>query len=121
MQEQIDEFVLPDCANCGGPLKPDIVFFGDNVSRRVVQRVRHEVDNADALLVLGTSLATFSGYRIVLQASEANKPLLLVNIGPTRADHLANLKVHDRCSHVLSQIYPNLLCPTIPHIAESTR
>lgn len=106
-QEQVDEFIVPPCSDCGGILKPEIVFFGDNVTRQVVNQVRTEVESADSLLVLGTSLTTFSGYRIVLQAVEARKPIAIVSIGETRADNHANVKIHGRCGEVLSKIYGN--------------
>lgn len=86
-------------------MKPDIVFFGDNVDRRVVQKVREEVESADALLILGTSLTTYSAYRIILQAVEAKKQIFMINIGPTRADELATLKLQARCGDVLPKIY----------------
>lgn len=106
-QEQVDEFNIPSCSNCKGILKPDIVFFGDNVTREVVQQVKNEVEEADSLLVLGTSLTTFSGYRIVLQAMDAKKPIAIINIGETRADNHANIKVQGRCGEILSKIYGN--------------
>lgn len=82
-------------------MKPDIVFFGDNVPKKVVEQVQKEVDYADSLLVLGTSLTTFSGYRIILQAAEAVKPIAILNIGETRADNLAQVKVSGRCGEIL--------------------
>ncbi|KAH9401751.1 NAD-dependent protein lipoamidase sirtuin-4 [Tyrophagus putrescentiae] len=69
-----------------GILKPDIVFFGENVPRTVVEEIGGLVERCSGLLVLGTSLAVFSSYRFVVQALALQKPLLLVNIGPTRAD-----------------------------------
>uniref|UniRef100_A0A0C9PWP9 NAD-dependent protein deacylase n=2 Tax=Fopius arisanus TaxID=64838 RepID=A0A0C9PWP9_9HYME len=106
-EEQIEDFALPPCENCGGILKPDIVFFGDNVPRAVVENVRVSVDESDALLVLGTSLTTFSGYRIILQAVDNNKPIAIVNIGETRADCHAHVKIKSRCGEVLSNIFPS--------------
>ncbi|XP_051172675.1 NAD-dependent protein deacylase Sirt4-like isoform X2 [Leptopilina boulardi] len=106
-QEQVDEFNIPPCSNCQGILKPDIVFFGDNVTREVVQQVKNEVKVADSLLVLGTSLNTFSGYRIILQAVDAKKPIAIVSIGETRGDNHANIKIQGRCGEVLSKIYGN--------------
>lgn len=63
--------------------------------------MKKEVDYADSLLVLGTSLTTFSGYRIILQANEAVKPIAILNIGETRADDLAHVKVSGRCGEIL--------------------
>lgn len=102
--EQVDEFILPPCKNCGGILKPDIVFFGDNVPRTVVENIQKIVNKSDALLILGTSLTTFSGYRIILQAIEAKKPIAIVNIGETRADKHAIVKVESRCGEVLTKL-----------------
>lgn len=86
-------------------LKPDIVFFGDNVPRVIVETVRDAVEEADALLVLGSSITTYSGYRIILQAVEAKKPIAVINIGESRADKHANVKVSSRCGEVLSKLF----------------
>lgn len=106
--EQMQSFVLPACQHCRGLLKPDIVFFGDNVPKQVVDNVKNSVINSDALLVLGTSLTTFSGYRIILQAVEYNKPIAIVSIGETRADMHANIKIESRCGEVFEKIFPSL-------------
>lgn len=102
----MENFVVPSCTNCGGILKPDIVFFGDNVPRERVERVKEEVESADSLLVLGSSLSVFSGYRIVLQAVEAKKHIAIVNIGDTRGDQYAEIKIAARCGEIL----PKLSC-----------
>lgn len=104
-QTQVEDFNVPACFNCGGILKPDIVFFGDNVPCDIVQSVKVNVESSDALLILGTSLTTFSAYRIVLQAAAAGKPIAIVNIGKTRADQLATLRVKGRCGDVLPKIW----------------
>lgn len=104
-QAQVEDFNVPACDNCGGILKPDIIFFGDNVPRNIVQNVKNNVENSDALLILGTTLTTFSAYRIVLQAIEANKPIAIVNIGKTRADEFVNLRVEGRCGDILSKVW----------------
>ena len=101
----MEEFEVPPCSKCGGVLKPDIVFFGDNVARAVVEQIRQQVETADSLLILGTSLTTFSGYRIVLQAVDAKKPIAIINIGETRADEHANIKVEGRCGEILPKVY----------------
>lgn len=103
-QEQVEGFIVPPCKNCGGVLKPDIVFFGDNVSRNIVESVRSNVDSADCLLILGTTLSTFSGYRIALQAKDAKKPMAVVNIGETRVDNIVDIKISARCGDVLSRV-----------------
>ncbi|OAD58981.1 NAD-dependent protein deacetylase Sirt4, partial [Eufriesea mexicana] len=105
LEEQIEGFKVPSCENCGGILKPDIIFFGDNVPRQVVESVKYNVEYSDSLLILGTTLSTFSGYRIALQANNINIPIAILNIGKTRADDLANIKVEGQCGDVLSRIY----------------
>ncbi len=94
-------YVLPACPSCGGPLKPDVVFFGENVPKDRVARCTAMVATADVLLVAGSSLAVMSGLRFVRQASKAAIPVVLVNRGPTRGDDLADIKVHAGCSETL--------------------
>jgi NAD-dependent SIR2 family protein deacetylase len=86
-------FVVVDCTACGGALKPDVVFFGENVPVERVHLCNDLVDRASALLVLGSSLHVFSGRRFVARASRQGVPVVVVNRGPTRCDHLAELKV----------------------------
>ena len=107
-QEQVDGFNFPSCENCGGILKPDIIFFGDNVPRQIVESVKYNVKHSDSLLVLGSTLTTFSGYRIVLQAKNAGLPIAILNIGKTRADNFADIKINGRCGDVLSRIFMSL-------------
>ena len=101
----VDRFSLATCPKCHSDcLKPDVIFFGDNVPKPRVQKVRDLVSNCDILLVIGSSLDVFSGYRIVLQAKEEGKKVALVNIGPTRADKLVDLKVASRAGLVLEKV-----------------
>ncbi len=94
-------FAVPACAACGGVLKPDVVFFGENVPRgRVETAVRH-LEQADAMLVVGSSLMIFSGFRFVKKAAEAGLPVAAVNLGRTRADDLLALKVELPCEQAL--------------------
>lgn len=99
------EFVVPDCSECGGILKPDVVFFGENVPPDRVARAFEGVANADALLVVGSSLMVYSGYRFAEAAASAGKPIAAVNLGRTRADHLITLKVERPCDEALSELY----------------
>ncbi len=93
-EERLAEFRMVDCAACGGgPLKPDVVFFGENVPKPRVQRCFDAVDAADALLVLGSSLTVMSGLRFVRRAAARGIPIAIVNQGPTRADDLATVRV----------------------------
>jgi NAD-dependent SIR2 family protein deacetylase len=94
-------FRLSGCSDCGGPLKPDVVFFGENVPRDRVARCIARVDAADALLVVGSSLQVMSGLRFVRQAARAGKPVVIVNRGPTRGDDLATHRVDGGCTPVL--------------------
>ncbi|XP_078039864.1 NAD-dependent protein deacylase Sirt4 isoform X2 [Augochlora pura] len=104
-QEKVENFIVPNCTNCGGILKPDIVFFGDNVPRRTVESVQYNVKHSDLLLILGSTITTYSAYRIALQANNIGIPIAILNIGPTRADNLAIIKVEGRCGEVLSKIF----------------
>jgi NAD-dependent SIR2 family protein deacetylase len=97
------DFVVPDCASCGGMLKPDVVMFGESVPKTRVQEAMDAVDRADALLVTGSSLMVFSGFRFARRASETGKPIAIVNQGRTRADDLAALRIDADCTEVLPQ------------------
>lgn len=138
-EEQVQSFRVPSCARCGGPLKPDVVFFGDTVNPDKVDFVHRRVKEADSLLVVGSSLQVFdchcplweplwgsrlaisscisylcrlllrqvySGYRFILTAREKKLPIAILNIGPTRSDHLACLKLDSRCGELLPLIDP---------------
>ena len=97
-------FVVPDCPQCGGILKPDVVFFGENVPKSRVDRAFEGVANADALLIVGSSLMVYSGYRFAEAAASAGKPIAAINLGRTRADHLLTLKISEPCDVALSGV-----------------
>jgi NAD-dependent SIR2 family protein deacetylase len=101
-REAIGGFLVPDCLSCGGVLKPAVVFFGETVPREKVETSMAAVDEAGALLVAGSSLTVWSGFRFVKRAAERRIPIAIVNIGPTRGDELASLKVEAKCSEALS-------------------
>lgn len=103
--EYIDNFHIPACPDCGGDLKPEIVFFGDSVPRTRLDTIAEMVYNSDGLLVLGSSLLVFSGYRIVLQTKDLKLPVAIVNIGDTRADHLADIKISAKCGDVIPKLF----------------
>ncbi len=84
---------VPPCQGCGGILKPDVVFFGENVPRDRVAEAWRIFDGGELLLVVGSSLTVFSGRRFVLRAVRDGMPVAIVNLGPTRADDCATLKV----------------------------
>ncbi|MFC3520102.1 NAD-dependent protein deacetylase [Streptomonospora nanhaiensis] len=94
-------FRVADCESCGGILKPDIVYFGENVPKARVHEAYALVDAAAAVLVAGSSLTVLSGRRFVKRAAEQGKPVVVVNRGPTRGDALAALKVEEGCSPML--------------------
>ncbi|MCY7396675.1 MAG: NAD-dependent deacetylase [Nocardioides sp.] len=101
-------FVLADCEVCGGVLKPDVVFFGENVPGHRVERCYAAVDalagSGGALLVLGSSLTVMSGFRFVRRAAQIEVPVVIVNRGSTRGDALAAHTVHAGCSAFLGAL-----------------
>lgn len=94
-------FEVPPCPSCGGVLKPDVVFFGESVPGERVQQVRAALEQSDALLVLGSSLMVFSGYRFALRAHELGLPVAAVNHGHNRAQGLLALKIDADCGQLL--------------------
>ena len=96
-------FRVADCAGCGGILKPDVVFFGESVPRARLAAADQLVENADAMLIVGTSLVVWSGYRLALQASERGIPVAAVNNGLTRADAMLEFKLDGDCGEVLGR------------------
>lgn len=100
--EETSTFVVAGCLRCGGWLKPDVVFFGENVPAARVQACQALVEAAEALVVLGSSLHVFSGRRFVKQAHTRGIPIVIVNRGATRADDLATLKLDAGCAEVLA-------------------
>jgi NAD-dependent SIR2 family protein deacetylase len=101
---ETSSFVVPGCTSCGGVLKPDVVFFGENVPKERVQRCYDAVDAADAMLVAGSSLTVLSGFRFARRAHRRGIPLVIVNRGPTRADDLATLKLDLGTSDFLPEL-----------------
>ncbi len=102
-----------DCPACGGMLKPDIVYFGESVPKDVVQQAFSLVEDADALLVAGSSLTVFSGYRFVRHAAARDIPVAIINRGPTRGDELADVKVDGGCSELLTLLAEELSPATV--------
>lgn len=97
----IGGFQVPHCIRCGGVLKPAVVFFGESVPADKVSYAMRRVDEADAVLVVGSSLTVWSGFRFVKRAADRGLPIAIVNIGPTRGDDLATVKIEERCGSVL--------------------
>ncbi len=101
-QDDYRDFAVPPCRRCGGLVKPDVVMFGEAVPKPRVRDANAVIDRADALLVVGSSLMVFSGFRFARQAAEQGKPIAIVNRGRTRADDLATLKIEADCATVLT-------------------
>ena len=102
--DSLNAMHVPACDSCGGLLKPDVVFFGETVPKQTVSRAMQALAEADALLVAGSSLMVYSGYRFCREAQKLNKPIAIVNDGLTRADDLASLKVEGDCGERLSRL-----------------
>src|SRR5699024_4083764 len=106
-------FQVPTCLHCGGMLKPDVVFFGENVPTARVAQAYEKLAASSGLLVAGSSLAVFSGYRFVTRAVEESKPVAIINDGETRGDADATLRLHGR----LGELLPRLLELSLPRAA----
>ena len=102
------EFTIIDCWSCAGMLKPNIVYFGENVPKDIVAQAYDLVDDADALLVAGSSLTVFSGFRFVRHAAARGIPVAIINRGSTRGDDLANVKIDNGCSPMLALLADEL-------------
>jgi NAD-dependent deacetylase sirtuin 4 len=103
------EFHVVDCRVCAGVLKPNVVFFGEQVPVPIVEQSYALVDEAELLLVLGSSLAVFSGLRFVRRAAARGLPIAIVTLGPTRGDSLATLKLEAPLGELLSRLAESVL------------
>lgn len=99
---------VPNCGECGGLLKPDVVFFGENVPAENTVAAIAFAQSADLFLVVGSSLAVYSGYRLPLRATEVGAKLALVNLGSTRIDDRADLIIRARAGEVLPRVAARL-------------
>lgn len=104
----ISSFVVAVCPACGGTLKPDFVYFGENVPKDRVERSYAMVDQAEALVVAGSSLTVMSGLRFVRHAAKESKPVVIINRGPTRGDDRATLKLEAGVSQALGYLAAEL-------------
>jgi NAD-dependent SIR2 family protein deacetylase len=95
-------FLIPSCERCGGVLKPDVVFFGENVPRDRVDAACRHLDEAAAMLIVGSSLMVYSGFRFVQRAVDLGKPVAAINLGRTRADAFLTLKAEQPCESALA-------------------
>jgi NAD-dependent SIR2 family protein deacetylase len=96
-------FTIPSCTRCGGILKPDVVFFGDSVPKPKVTKAWEMLEQARSLVVLGSSLTVYSGFRFVDRAVKEGKPVAIINDGHTRGDPVATIKVETRLSVFFSE------------------
>jgi NAD-dependent SIR2 family protein deacetylase len=103
------DVIVPLCPKCNGLVKPAVVFFGESVPQDKTQKAFEAVKESDALLVVGSSLTVWSGYRLARAAHEAGKPIYILNIGPTRADVEATLKVEAPAGAALSLIAEQMM------------
>ncbi|XP_042488493.1 NAD-dependent protein deacylase SRT2 [Macadamia integrifolia] len=110
-----DDFHIPTCQKCNGVLKPDVIFFGDNVPKDRAYKAMEAAKQCGALLVLGSSLMTMSASRLVRAAHEAGASTAIVNIGETRADSFVPLKINARCGEILPRLL-DIGCLTIPTV-----
>ncbi len=104
-------FQVPACPQCGGILKPNVVFFGETVPRARVDHAIAALQEADALLVVGSSLMVYSGFRFCRLAVERGIPIVAINPGRTRADDLLALKVTARFEDLLASLHGRLPAP----------
>ena len=100
----VETFVMVDCTACGGPLKPDVVYFGESVPPARVTDSYAMVDSASALLVLGSSLHVYSGRRFVTHAHKLGLPIIIVNQGETKADELATVRIDAALGETLTAL-----------------
>lgn len=100
----LERFTMVQCRDCDGDLKPDVVYFGENVPPERVREAYSWVDEADCLLVVGSSLTVYSGRRFVIHADKHDKPVAIINSGPTRADDLADVRIDGDVCDVLESL-----------------
>ena len=101
----INDFKIPNCCRCGSEyLKPDVVFFGDQVPNERLQLIKNGFKNSGCLIVIGTSLYIYSGYRVILEAKKQKIPVVIINIGLTRADKECDFKIEGKASEVLLKL-----------------
>lgn len=106
--EQLNNMHIPGCPKCNALMKPDVVFFGENVAKPIVEEAMEQLRATDLLLVAGSSLMVFSGYRFCRDAHQRGQPIVIFNDGKTRADDIATLLVDGDCAEQLSQLAARL-------------
>lgn len=108
-EDSVSCVAVPPCENCGGILKPNVVFFGDNVNKSIVQRVYDGIDNSDGLLIVGTSLKVFSGYRFCRYAAQQRKPIASINPGLSRGDELIQIIARGKSDDLLPPVLESII------------
>ncbi len=111
---------VPKCPECGGVLKPDVVFFGENVPLERVDRCFDALASADAILIVGSSLMVYSGFRFARKAHLLGLPMVAINLGKTRADEWLDLKLEQDCVDLLPDVI-NRIQPASATVLESGR
>jgi NAD-dependent SIR2 family protein deacetylase len=102
------QFRLVGCVHCGGPLKPDVVFFGESVPKPRVEAAYALVERGEVLVVLGSSLTVMSGLRFVRHNAKQQRLVMIINRGATRGDEFANVKIDHGCSETLTELRATL-------------
>jgi len=120
IQPRIAAEGIPSCERCGGILKPHVVFFGETVPAAKVSVAMQRLDEAGALLVVGSSLQVWSGFRFVKRAAERGIPIAIVNLGPTRGDQFATLRIEAECGEALRNSI-NVISGTTPILQGSSQ
>jgi NAD-dependent SIR2 family protein deacetylase len=100
-----EDFKVPTCKNCSGRYKPDVVFFGEQIPQLRVAQAKTAVESADAVLVAGSSLTVNSGLRLVKQAKELGQKIVIINLGETKADNIADVKLNASAADVLRALF----------------
>ena len=102
--DDLSRLVVPPCPACDGLMKPDVVFFGENVGKSTVASCMDNLRSSDALVVVGSSLMVYSGFRFCRDAQRRDQPIVIINNGTTRADELAHLKIEGDCGQRLQRL-----------------
>lgn len=108
-EDSVSAVEVPPCEGCDGILKPNVVFFGDNVDKAIVQKVYDGIDDSDGMLIVGTSLKVFSGYRFCRYAAKQGKPIASINPGLTRGDELIQTIIRSDSDDVLTPVLKSVI------------
>ncbi|MBD9460426.1 NAD-dependent protein deacetylase [Pseudomonas sp. PDM05] len=104
-----ERFQVPRCPHCTGQrLKPDVVFFGENVAQTTAAKAMAAVADAEGLLVVGSSLMAYSAFRLCKAMVEQGKPVIAINLGKTRGDELLQVKIEASCERLLPLLVERL-------------